>query len=329
MLSPAHIISFTICATILLIGLQPALAQQDRTADLPILHTGPSAHSLSIAEAHTAVSLGPASIFTNPAHLTLMEESTVDLTYTRWILDTHNNYAGYTHRSGSSGYGAAFISSSTGAGALPLLTDEPDAPLQHYLLTAASFSRRFGVFSAGLTGMYIHEQLRGQLASGAGVTLGGSVQLMDGRMRLAASINNLGTMQDLNGSSRRLPGALKLGTRAQLLQFSVEQDDSIPVLISGSLDYRQPLVETAGLSGEVDPVRSGGFRPDDPSFNMALDARIAELIMLRGGYKTSRHVNRFGLGGGLQYENLDINYAFLPFVDGLGFGHSIGVQYRL
>ena len=59
-----------------------------------VLSISPTPYSLSKAEATTSVSEGAASIYTNPALLSLNDYSSIDLGYSFWIANVNNIFGG-------------------------------------------------------------------------------------------------------------------------------------------------------------------------------------------------------------------------------------------
>lgn len=300
-------------------------AQQ--SAGFGFLNIGPTAESLGMSEAHTAVSLGASSIYTNPALLSRETQSSGTLSYLVWrVADTQNSHAAVNLKRRNDSFGFGIISS---------VVDEIEQRSQPgestgfmsvgYLSLAGAYSRNFGRFSVGLTGMYLYEQLYQYDANGFALSAGAVSGFLDDRIRLGIALLNYGQMQDLQLSATELPTSFKAGLDIQALQFSVSGTDEVPVLFILSTDFVKPLNEIS--STQANDENLDIFRQDEAYFNLALRVEFSEIIILRSGYKTNHPNRRASFGAGVRVSNINFDYAFAPFDTGMGTTHGISVSY--
>ena len=300
----------------------PASAQQT-TSGLQFLKVGPSAHSLSISQAHTAVDLGASSLYTNPALLTRSNSSTATAGYTLWLGNTSNSHASVNLPRRNDTFAIGLLSSVVGD---IEHRDQPGEPIGtfdvNYLSVAGSYARQFGPLSLGITAMYLNELLFNVSASGYAINFGAATSFLDDRVSAGAALLNFGEMQDLDIEPTQLPTTFKAGLNAGLIQFSISETDEVPVLISISSDFVQPVNELAADEGRPDLEDI-----DDWYITTGISADIADIISLRGGYRTGNTIRPISFGGSLMTGQLTFDYAFVPFETGYQTVHSIAIRY--
>jgi len=315
-----------VCTWGILLGIMlPIDAHGRESTGMHFLLVGPSAHNMGASDGHTAALTGASAIYLNPALLSLEKRSSATVSYMLWpATDTQNSFAGIVGKSGRHSFGVALLSSLIDD--IPLYsgpTSSPDGYMAvRYFSLAGSYSRSFGPFAAGLTGMYLHEQFLAHNASGFAVNTGLALNLLDERARFGVSLRNLGSMQDLAETATRLPTLLSVGTDIQLVQFSTTAiDDEIPLLISVVADYNIPLNDISGSREESILAQDEGY------LNAGVEVNIGEIIDVRAGLRTGATERRLNFGAGLLVSDFYFNYAFLPFQDGFGVAHSVSLQY--
>ncbi|MEX2639461.1 MAG: PorV/PorQ family protein [Balneolales bacterium] len=285
---------------------------------MQFLNMGPSARSLGMSEAHTAIPSGASSLFTNPALLSLEKQSAGILSYITWgAAGTRNSHAAVNFKRDRDAFAFGIISS------LVEDIEQRDSPGEHYLSIAGAYSHDLGPFSLGLTGMFLHEQLFLQNASGVAVSAGAAADFYDERIRLGAALLNYGQMQELYLEATHLPTSIRAGVDIQALQFSTQGNTaSVPLLFIISSDYVKPLNEV-----RPDDENSDIISQDEAHFNLALRVEISEMLILRSGYKTHHPTRSISLGAGVRVNNFDFDYAFAPFAAGFGTAHGISAGY--
>jgi len=288
---------------------------------LQFLSIGPNAFSLSLSEAHTAVPIGSAAIFTNPANLMLNSRSSLGASHTLWIGDTQHTQASASIRRVNDAFGFGFLTS----GIDDITVRNTPGPSEgsfdvRYLAVSAAYARQFGIFSAGITASYIYEQFFQSNASGYGFNMGITATLLDERLRIGTSLNNIGEMGELVNQRSELPTVLRAGIDLNAIQFSAFSGTEIPVLINFSADFVAPLNED-NLTGEGTLIQSGDY------FAFGVNAQLYDMISIRGGYRTGNTARNWSLGAGISIDPVMFNYAFVPFETGFGSVHSISLVY--
>lgn len=310
-------------ASLLLLVLMPfsVMAQ----TGLDFLNIGPNAQSLSISEAHTAVPLGSASVFTNPANLMLSNQSSLGLSYSLWIADTQNTQASAAIRRDRDVFGFGVLSS---------LIDDFEArqtpgpstgsfSVQYLALTAA-YARSVSFLSVGASVSYLYEQLFQQNASGYAFSGGVTGEFLDQRLRVATAVTNAGRMGELLNERTTVPTRWRTGFDVNAVQISAFSGAEVPVVINLSADYVVPLrEESIRINGNEDTaIESGSF------FTFGMQAELYDMIGVRAGYRTGETARNWSFGASVQVSPVQFFYGFIPFETGFGMVHSIGLNYN-
>ncbi|AXJ01004.1 hypothetical protein CYPRO_1754 [Cyclonatronum proteinivorum] len=291
---------------------------------LDFLNIGPNAQSLGISEAHTAVPLGSASVFTNPANLMLTESSALGLAYSLWIADTQITQASASVRRERDVFGLGVLSS---------LIDDFEArqtpgpstgsfSVQYLALTAA-YARSVSFLSVGGSVSYLYEQLFQQNASGYAFSGGITGEFLDQRLRIASAITNAGRMGELQNERTTVPARWRTGFDVNAVQISTVSGAEVPVVINLSADFVVPLQEEfIRDAGDDDrAIESGNF------LAFGLQAELYDLVGVRAGYRTGETARNWSFGASVNVHPVKFYYSFIPFETGFGMVHSIGLNY--
>ncbi|MCC5907582.1 MAG: PorV/PorQ family protein [Balneolaceae bacterium] len=297
------------------------LTAQDTGSGLDFLNIGPSSRLLSISEASTAVTTGPSAIYTNPSLLVLEEVSSLDLSYTLWIADVYNQFAAVNFRRNRSAFAlGVYNSTSDGFLAFSGPGDSAGEFSIGYLSIAGAAAYKFGPFSIGATGQYLREEIFQHRANGYALSGGITAEFLDRRLRTAFAVKNLGNMESLDEISTTLPATINAGLSADLIEFVTPGANDLPVLLSLYADWSKPIEDNPTSDYNV-------HDPDEGFISVALNADIAELFYIQGGYRFGATERPISFGLGMAIEPVRINYAIVPFSTGFGTVHSFGLQY--
>lgn len=289
---------------------------------LEMLNISPTPYSLSMAEATVSIPEGAASIYTNPALLALNESSTLDLGYSRWISDVNNIFGGANFLKGNRAAALSFYSSGSDDYEQRNEPGSSNGTFSiQYLSVSAAWAYDFKLFSLGAAAQYINEQNFTYRASGYAFNMGIARFFMDNRIRTGASVSNLGEMSELNTRATELPANFKAGISADIVRFTAQKNEELPILVSAAADFVYPFED---LNTDQDP----DYYTSEPYFNLGLSLTFAETIMVNAGYKTQNNVRPVSFGAGIAVDEITFNYALIPFNTGYGTVHSIGLQYK-
>jgi len=290
---------------------------------LKLLEVNPSASELARSEASIATPNGASSIYSNPALLALNSFSTIDLGYTSWISESNNVFGGINLIKGKRALAFSFYTSGvTGL-------EQRDTPGEsngdfsiQYLSISGAYAYDFNYFTLGIAGHYLNEEIYPYRATGYGVNLGIASSLASDRIRIGASLLNLGEMEKLNEVATELPSNFNIGFAADVIEFTHKKNLNLPILVTVMADYVIPTTNSSS-SNYTD------FNPDENFFNLGIGFEVAEVVLINAGYKTGDNTRPISFGVGFITEKVIFNYALIPFNTGFGTVHSIGIQYQL
>lgn len=305
--------------SILILGSTSMLAQR---AGVDVLNFAPNPEALSLSEATTAIPQGASSIFTNPALLSLMPNSTLNLGYSRMIGDANNIFSGANFRKNNRAISISVYRSGDDG------FEQRDSPGSsngnfsvEYLSIGSALSYDFDYFAIGASAQYIYQEIYLDKSTGYSFNAGLARELLDKKLTLGASVVNIGKMNKLVTTEPKLPAAFRLGASVDVLEFTPPKNSNLPILLSISSDFVHPLTDTPD-ENEV------GYFNDKDYFNFGMILNVAEVVELKGGYKTGDTARPISFGAGFITDLITFNYAIIPFNTGFGTVHSIGIQYK-
>lgn len=286
-----------------------------------MLTIGPNSEALGLSEATTAQLLGASNIYTNPANLVLEPSSDLRADYSLWI-------AGLNHT-----HLATNLKKSNRALAFGILASESDdfelrsrpGPSEgsfsvSYLSLSAAYALKVKNFSAGISAHYLREEIYLYDASGYAINAGLSSHWLERKLFVAAAIQNLGSMSALNREETALPTRFRTGIATEIFTLSTGNDKGMPIVFRLASDFVLPLEKS---SGTADTEFS-----NDAFINAGLAVEAAGMLTVRGGYKSGDTERPVSFGLGISVNNVQADYALIPFKTGFGTVHSIGLSYR-
>lgn len=294
---------------------------QDTGSGMDFLNIGPSSRLLSISEASTATPTGSSAIYTNPALLVYESTSSVDLNYTLWISNVNNQFASVNFLREKTAIGFGVYSSSADNFEA---RDRPGPSSGNftisYLSLSGALAYQLGPIAIGGTAQYLREEVFQFMANGYAFNFGAATKLLNDRVRLGASVNNLGEMESLDVVSTPVPSTFNVGVSAGLIEFITPGENDLPALLSVHTNYSKPIEERTSSDFTV-------RNSDEGYYSIALSGDIADLFSLYTGYRFGPTERPISFGLGLHIKPIRVNYALVPFSTGFGTVHSFGVQY--
>ena len=300
-----------------------SFSQNTTGSGLKPLEIGPTASELALSEASAATPNGSSSLYSNPALLALRTSSSISLGYTNWISESTNLFGGINLRKNNRAIAfSIYTSGVTGI-------EQRDAPGEsngdfsiQYVSISGAYAYNFKYISAGITGHYLNEEVFPYRANGYAINLGLASSLLSDRLRLGASILNLGEMEALNEDPTELPSRLTFGIALDLMEFTHQKSPDLPILITLMADYITPF-KSSGSTSYTD------YNPDESYMNLGVSFIVADVVQVNAGYKSGDNTRPVSFGAGFITEKVTFNYALIPFNTGFGTVHSIGIQYQL
>ena len=271
---------------------------------------------MSMGEAYSAVADEASALYWNPAALTRIPKHSATLMHAAYIDSSFFDYAAYGQRLGVSGawgagltYFSAGQMTETDATGTEVGTFSP-----HDLAFSVGYAHetRENVpavmtgYSFGIAGKYIRSTILDSAQTWA-VDLGIlSPAYLDGKMRLALAVANLGEPMRFEQEREELPLSLRLGSAFKVgKRWLASMDlgfptDNAPFAALGT-EYQIPVTDDWHLSGRM------GFN----------SRTIGDIDGFTGV--------SFGLG--LACHEYGVSYAFLP-LGSVGLAHRISLSFR-
>ena len=278
------------------------------TAAAGFLDLGVSARAQALGNAYSALADDASALYWNPAALRLVGKRSIVLTHATYIESGFFDYAAYAQSFESAG-SFAFGMQHASAGEITRLDDsgaETGNFVPRDIAASIGYSQEFKKWSFGVSGKYIESKIT-QSAQAAAFDFGVlTPELLNSRLRLAATVSNLGSKLKYNDVSEDLPLAFRLGSACKFTEkWTASMDAQFsqhgrPILAAGA-EYSVPVFQLISVTGRA------GFN--------------SGALMEVGGLSGMT----FGLGLGLQRMSLD--YASVPF-GSLGLTHRVSVSYK-
>ncbi|MBU1100444.1 MAG: PorV/PorQ family protein [Bacteroidetes bacterium] len=158
-------------------------------------------------------------------------------------------------------------------------------------------------FSAGVTIKYLYENLFSDEATGLGADFGIYYKGLMSDLDLGASINNVGSMNQLRSEETTLPSSFNVGASYILLGNGSKIESTI------AAGYKR------FLEAETSHVQVGGEFSYD------------RIIALRVGYVSGFESKDLSYGIGLKWGSFGFDYTFIPVEYGLGNSNFITITY--
>jgi hypothetical protein len=286
------------------------------TTTAQFLELGAGARAAALGQAYTAVADEASAVYWNPAALTRVQGRSATLMHAAYVDSSFFDYAAYGQslgKAGAFGAGLQYFSAGSLDQTDPTGTDvgafSPyDLALTAsyaYMLHGFDFMSDLNGFSVGLSGKYIQSRIVGLAATGAADLGLLSPAYLDGRLRAAFTLVNLGGKMKFEQEAEPLPLALSAGSSFQITPRWLV-----------ALDARFPRDDrpNAGLGTEYKVAAAGPW---------SLAGRL--------GYNTQTvgsidGLTGLSLGFGLGFGGASVDYAFVP-MGGLGQAHRLSLTY--
>ncbi|HEX7401867.1 MAG TPA: PorV/PorQ family protein [candidate division Zixibacteria bacterium] len=295
-------------------SINTAYSENDKsgTSSLIFLKFGSDAKAVSMGEAFTAQWQKSGSAFWNPAAISGIAGTSVNLTHTQWFQDVTADHFSAFAKTGDNAWGL-----SLSLGKVPgiekrdeIPTTEPLAQIDaHDVVLSFSYARSIkSKYSLGLSAKWIYEKIDVYSASGFGFDMGciispfaGSGNPTTENLRFGAAILDLGSKIKFKEDKFPLPTQYKAG-----VGYSLEKKEW-----------------QSNLTVNVDVVKP---RDDDAKLHLGTEYELYQILNLRLGYQFGYSEKNISFGMGIKYKKYAIDYAFVPYKSDLGDVHCITLK---
>jgi len=245
----------------------------------------------------------------NPAGLSMVERSVVQLQHNDYIEDIKSEYIAGVMPFHDWRFGASVFLLDEGSFTRRTLTQPNgagtfDASSSVWSFASAyQFTPRAG---CGITLRYLREKIDSESRNGFSTDLGLYGKLPQHDIELGLALRNLGTRMKFDRDEEDLP---------------LEVAGGISVPFSwGDWDASLPPRLRLSVEGAVP-------RNQEVDFKFGAEGWVHRYVALRAGYDSRNDLGPgYSLGLGFRYEDLEIDYAFVPF-DHVGDAHRVSLTY--
>lgn len=292
-----------------------------QTVGMNFLDIAPSPLTLSRSDIQSVGEGLPSAMFGNPS-LTALEEtkSTLEINQTLWLGDSRISFAGWNYKTKKWTIGLAAYSNIVDD------IEQRDAPTQNPSLfdarfTAVGFSaaRSLGPLNMGITAAYLNEDLLVQNAQGYAINAGISSFLADERVMIGVSVENLGSMENLDINATQLPTNIRVGSKAKLANVSLVALDELSIGLTLMAELVFPFNDRIVSTTQSQTL--------DPFPITAAEISVDDFLSFNFGYRFDDNLRSFSTGFGFVYQDFKLFYALSPTTQGFEPVHSIGMKY--
>ncbi|MBI1802990.1 MAG: PorV/PorQ family protein [Ignavibacteriae bacterium] len=298
--------TFAVFCISLLFSIQLSHAQPGQ-AGFTFLKLGVGGRALGMGEAYSALSTDPSATYYNPAGLSFSQSSQILLMHKEWLQDITTEYIAAQSFLGGLAVGVSV--NATNINDIEL-RQQPGPPQGTFNAHNAAFGLSFSYkvdssFSIGVTGKYLYEKILVDESSGIGVDLG-VLYTTPWDVRLGASLSNMGSVNELDVESSKLPTLFRIGAA---YIHSLEA-------IDGTMTFASDLVSSSNEGKS--------------HINVGGELNYHQAFAIRVGYQTSYEARNVTTGLGFRYGLFALDYAFIPSRYDLGSTHtlSLGIEFQ-
>lgn len=284
-----------------------AHAQDAGKSGLAFLKIGAGSRAAALGEAYVALANDATAIYWNPAGLALSNKAQLAVTHLEWLENINHNFAAISFRGFGGTLGLAITTQ-----AIPgiELRDKPTAePLGTFDARDVAFALAYGKkwsenLAVGVAVKALYEKIYLTSANGFAVDVGLNWQSPLADLRLAAAVQNLGSMSALLDEKIKLPAVIRFGLAYQL---SKSESGSGVTLVADHLTYLE-----------------GGAHP-----SAGVEWSLRGVMALRGGYQFGRENRGLAAGLGTSLGSYQFDYGFSAFRNDLGQAHRFSIAVEL
>jgi len=277
------------------------------SSGLVALQIGSSGRATAMAEAATAVTVDASAPFWNPAGAAGMSKRQAMVTHNEWIQGINHEALSLIQPAGWGAWGAhAMLTGVDGIEQRNTATEEPLSTFSaHTVAVGLTLARKISErMAAGVNLRYVHEKIYIESGSGYAADLGLLYSSPVKGLDLGLSVQNLGSTTALDQEKLDLPETIRVGA-GYLLPLGPG-----PVRALLAVDYINVLDK-------------------DSYMNAGVEIWPMSMLAMRAGY-ASNHSNRdLSMGFGMAFKDLVLDYAFVPFKQGLGNTHQFSIAFSL
>lgn len=268
------------------------------------LRMGAGARGISMGEGFTALVDDATALYWNPAALAGLEKRSATLMHAKTIEDSFYDFGGYGQKLRAGGLGVGFQYYSAGSlDNTDVNGNKTGTSSPNDVAVFAGYGHRVRGYQVGVTGKYIQSKLvdtASTFALDAGLM---TPWYLKEKVRLAATVVNVGGTLTYDKESTDLPMAVRIGVGVNVMKNWV-----------AGVDVASPKGEDTFLGAGTE-------------YKVPVGEKMA--LALRAGYNSQDHGGDDGISGGVgfRFEGLDVDYALVTQGE-FDASHRVSVGYR-
>ena len=291
---------------LLLLGAVPLFSQiENASTGLAFLKLGVGGRAIGMGEAYSALSDDASGMYYNPAGIAFGEGNQVTVMHKQWIFGTTSEFLGSTVHGQQFTFG--FGLNSTNVDGIEIR--QQPGPSEgtfgvHDLAVSATASWRIDTsLSVGVSGKFLYEKIYVDESDGAAVDFGARYQI-DRHFAVAAAISNIGSMSTLLNEPIILPAGVRLGA-----------------------SYQAAATDLFAFTLASDVLKT--FKDNGSRVDVGGELAYNSFLAFRTGYQFGYDAKGLSAGFGLRYGLIQLDYAYVPFLDQLGDTHTFALTFSL
>lgn len=278
-----------------------ALAQNDGAANtgLAFLKLGVTSRAISLGDAVVSYNEDASATFYNPAAMFTGPNVNALFMHNEQVLGIRTEYLAAKVKFNKLAFGVSLNNTSVNDIEIREIPGEPLGTFtaQNFAFGLSAGYRVNNNLSFGLTGKFIYEKIYVDNANGFAFDFGGLYNY--NKLSFGLSISNLGSMNELNNESSKLPSSIRGG--ASYLLDLPKINATVRIGIDG---YK---------------VMDGG----KVHANAGAEFLYKDFLALRVGYQSGYENKNLTTGLGIEYKAFNLDYAFVPYRYSIGSSHTI------
>lgn len=278
-----------------------ALAQNDGAGNtgLAFLKLGVTSRAISLGDAVVSYNEDASATFYNPAAMFTGPNVNALFMHNEQVLGIRTEYLAVKVKFNKLAFGVSLNNTSVNDIEIREIPGEPLGTFtaQNFAFGLSAGYRVNNNFSFGLTGKFIYEKIYVDNANGFAFDFGGLYNY--DKLSFGLSISNLGSMNELNNESSKLPSSIRGG--ASYLLDLPKINATVRIGIDG---YK---------------VMDGG----KVHANAGAEFLYKDFLALRVGYQSGYENKNLTTGLGIKYKAFNLDYAFVPYRYSIGSSHTI------
>lgn len=289
---------------VLALAVSPVWAGEGGTVGAEFLRMGAGARGMSMGEGYSALVDDATALYWNPAALANLENRSATLMHASTIEDSYYDFGAYGQKVGAGGIGVGVQYYSAGSiDNLDMSGNKTGTSTPNDLAVLVGYGHSFGDYQVGVTGKFVQSKLVDTASTFAGDVGVLTPWYFNERLRLAATVVNVGGSLTYDKESTDLPLAVRVGGGVNVMKNWVV-----------GLDVVSPKGEDTymGLGTE---------------YTIAVGETMG--LALRAGYNSQDRGGEDGISGGVGFRlnGLDVDYALVTQGD-FDASHRVSVGYR-